>query len=130
MVVTPLLPKPDGGFRPIGMLPGVCRLWAKSRRDAADDWEARHQRAYLSSAKGNVSLETMWRLATRQEAGVAEGAQAEIVADDLSAFFETISRETLMREAEATGYPMPLLRGALGAYSAARMLTLQGRVCR
>ncbi len=28
MVMTPLLPKPKGGFRPIGLMAGVYRLWA------------------------------------------------------------------------------------------------------
>ncbi len=130
LVMTPLLPKPKGGFRPIGLMAGIYRVWAKARRAAADEWEAAHQRAYLSSSRGNGSIETMWRMATRQEAGVSEGEQAGIVADDLAAFFETIDREALMREAVAMGYPLPILRAALGAYSAARMLTLQGRVCR
>ncbi len=35
-----------------------------------------------------------------------------------------------MSEAAALGYPPALLRGALGAYSSARMLTLHGRVAR
>ncbi len=130
LVSTPMLPKPKGGFRPIGLLSGADRCWAKARRDLTDVWEAAHQRAFLSAAKGNGSLETMWRMAARQEAGTSDGDQAGVVADDLSAFFETINREALMREAEALGFPIPILRGALAAYAAARMITLQGRVSR
>ncbi len=130
MVITALLPKPKGGLRPIGILPGVYRLWAKARREEADAWEAAHLRPYFSSAKGNGPLDTLWRMTARHEAGVAEDQQAGIVADDLAAFFETVSRETLMREAQALGYPAPVLRAALAAYAAPRMLTLQGRVAR
>ncbi len=130
MVITPLIPKPKGGFRPIGLLPAIYRLWAKARRDLADRWEADHRRAFLSSARGNGPIDTMWRMTARQEAGVARDDQAGVIAEDLAAFFETIDRNTLMREAEVLGYPIPLLRGALGAYSAARLLTLQGRVGR
>ncbi len=129
-VVTALLPKPKGGHRPIGLLPAVYRVWTKARRELTDRWEVEHARQYLSSAKGNGPLDTMWRMGARQEAGIAEGAQAGIVADDLAAFFETVDRQVLMREAAALHYPMPVLRGALAAYSAARFVTLQGRVSR
>ncbi len=129
-VVTALLPKPKGGYRPIGLLPAAYRVWAKARRVHSDRWEAQHARQYLSSAKGNGPQDTMWRMAARHEAGTAEGEQAGIIADDLAAFFETIDRQVLMREAAALGYPAPLLRAALAAYSSARMVTLHGRVAR
>ncbi len=130
LVVTALLPKPKGGCRPIGILPAPYRLWAKARRPWADKWEAAHARGYLSSAKGNGPIDTLWRLGARQEAGTAAGEEAAVVADDLTAFFETVGREHLMREAVATSYPLPLLRGALATYSSARLLTMQGRVAR
>ncbi len=130
LVVTALLPKPKGGFRPIGIMPALYRLWAKARRPWADAWEERHHRGYLSSARGNGPTDTLWRIGARQEAGTAAGEQAGVIADDLSAFFETVGREQLVREARETGYPIPLLKGALATYSAARMLTMQGRVAR
>ncbi len=130
LVVTALLPKPKGGFRPIGILPAAYRLWAKARRGLADQWEAEHARPFFSSAKGNGPIDTLWRMAARQEEGTAGDDQAAIVAEDLAAFFETIDRERLMNEATAMGYPPALLRGAMAAYSSARMLTLQGRVAR
>ncbi len=67
LVTTALLPKPKGGFRPVGIMPAIYRLWSKARRDLTDPWEARHSRAYLSSAKGNGPIETMWRMGVRQE---------------------------------------------------------------
>ena len=39
MVVICLLPKPDGRFRPIGLLPWLVRIWMKVRRDMAAKWE-------------------------------------------------------------------------------------------
>ncbi len=130
LVVTALIPKPKGGFRPIGVLPAVYRLWAKARRDLTDPWEAQYSRAYLASAKGNGPTDTLWRMGVRQEVGAAEGNEAGIIAEDLAAFFETVDRRTLMREAAALNFPASVLRGALAMYSAARMVTLQGRVSR
>ncbi len=72
----------------------------------------------------------MWRLSARQEAGAATGLQAAVFAEDLQAFFEVIDRKRLVEEARALGYPLPLLRGALAAYSMARVMALQGRISR
>ncbi len=130
LVVTPLLPKPKGGFRPIGLMPAAYRVWAKARRRWADEWEQRNARPYLSAARGNGSLDTMWRLAARQEEGAAEGAQAAVAAEDIQSFFEVVDRARLVEEARALDFPMPLIKAALAAYGSARMLTMQGRVAR
>ncbi|CAK0883406.1 unnamed protein product [Prorocentrum cordatum] len=39
LMFTALLPKPDGGFRPIGLLPGICRVFGKVTRREAVAWE-------------------------------------------------------------------------------------------
>ncbi len=130
LVVAALLPKVAGGFRSIGLMPAVYRVWAKARRKLSDAWELRHTRPYLAAAKGNGAIDTMWRLGTRQEADVGEGLQAAVIAEDLKAFFECIGRERLAAEAEALGYPMALIRAAFGAYAHARVMTLQGRIAR
>ncbi len=130
LVMTPLLPKAKGGFRPIGLMPAIYRVWAKSRRRWTDEWEAAHTRPYLSAAKGSGPIDTMWRLAARQEEGAASGLQAAVLGEDIQAFFESIDREQLAEEAKALGFPLPVLRAALSAYAMARMLTIQGRVAR
>ena len=47
LVVVVLLPKSDGGFRPIGLLPLLPRIWMRTRRDVAQAWERRNARSYL-----------------------------------------------------------------------------------
>ncbi len=130
LVTTALLPKAKGGFRPIGLLPAIYRVWAKARRPWTDRWEDAHSRAYLSAARGNGPVDAMWRLSARQEAGAADGLHAAVIAEDMQSFFETIGRERLAEEAAALGFPMPVLRAALAAYAMPRMITLQGRVSR
>ncbi len=127
LVVTVMLPKPSGGFRPIGLLPAIYRVWARARRGEADAWEAANQRPFFAAAAGNGPVDAMWRLTARQEAGVAEGLEAAMVGEDLAAFYEGLDRGRLVDEATAVGFPLALVRAALGAYSMARMLTLQGR---
>ena len=47
LVIICLLPKPDGGFRPIGLLPVMPRIWMRARRNATREWERRNDRDYL-----------------------------------------------------------------------------------
>ncbi len=130
MVVAALLPKPAGGYRPIGLAPAVYRLWAKVRKADADAWEKRYPRPYFSQCRGSGPVDAMWRLAARQEAGAAEGEVAATASEDLQSFFETLDRERLASEAKALGFPLPVLRAALAAYSSARVVTLGGRISR
>ena len=39
LIIIVLLPKPDGGFRPIGLLPLLPRLWMRTRRAVCIKWE-------------------------------------------------------------------------------------------
>ncbi len=130
LIVATLLPKPTGGFRPIGLAPAVYRLWSKARRSIADEWEQRHRRPFFAACSGNGPLDTLWRMTARQEAGVATGETAAAVSEDLQAFFEHIDRDLLLAEAAALGFPIPIVRAALAAYSSARMLAMGGRMSR
>eukprot|EP00959_Pyramimonas_sp_CCMP1952_P145879 3054446-Pyramimonas_sp.AAC.1 len=47
-----LLPRPDAGFRPIGLLPGFCRVFGKTTREEVDRWEATVAREYHYGSKG------------------------------------------------------------------------------
>ncbi len=130
LVIMPLIPKPKGGFRPIGLLAGAYRLWAKARRGEADRWEAQNQRPYFAAAAGSGPLDAVWRQAVRQEAGVAQGNEAAAIVEDLESFYELMSRSRLLKEAERRGFPGPVVRTALAAYAAPRFLSLRGKISR
>jgi hypothetical protein len=130
LVAAPLLEKPQGGFRPVCIYTSLYRLWAKARQPIATEWEARHQRQYLSAAAGNGPADTAWRQAVRQEAAVSSGGESATLLWDLEGFFERVDRARLMERAQSTGFPMPLLRLSLSMYAAPRVLTLEGRIAR
>ena len=46
-VIVVLLPKPDGGRRPIGLIPLLPRVWSRARRNVAVAWEKSNTRTYL-----------------------------------------------------------------------------------
>ena len=54
IVLTALLPKPDGGYRPIGLLPTESRLWMRARRNAARRREEVNARDWLYVEKAKV----------------------------------------------------------------------------
>ncbi len=52
LVLIALLPKADGGLRPIGLMPMIIRLWTRARRIVAHQWELRHERPYFTLGRG------------------------------------------------------------------------------
>ncbi len=44
VVSVVLLPKPDGGWRPIGLFPTITRVWMRLRRNLAQAWEVKNSR--------------------------------------------------------------------------------------
>ncbi len=130
LVVTPLLEKPKGGFRPIAIYVSLYRLWAKARRDVAARWEASNARPFFSSSRGNGPLDTTWRQGVRQEARVSSGGASACVMWDLESFYESVDRERLLRRAEATDFPLPVVRLSLAMYAAPRVLSMEGRIAR
>jgi len=70
LVLIALLPKTDGGFRPIGLIPFLPRLWMRVRRRIASIWEAANHRPYLYAGKGKGANVAAW----------VQGATAELAA--------------------------------------------------
>ena len=52
VVVIALLPKSDGGLRPIGLIPFLVRFWTRARRAVAMKWEKENQHPFLYAGKG------------------------------------------------------------------------------
>ena len=48
-VIIVLLPKPDGGRRPIGLFPAIIRVWARARHYLAAVQASSHPRAAVYS---------------------------------------------------------------------------------
>ena len=42
IVIIALLPKTDGGLRPIGLVPLMPRLWRRARKHVVDEWDWKH----------------------------------------------------------------------------------------
>lgn len=56
VVLICLLPKPDGGLRPIGLLPSLIRLWMRARLDVARAWQSANERPFFYAGSGKGAL--------------------------------------------------------------------------
>ena len=128
VVVIVLLPKGDGTFRPIGLLPHLPRVWMRARRDEAKQWEIKFDRPFLYAGSGRGSTVAAWKQASRAEVAAASEEKYAQVLLDLAKAFERIPYRVLMREALRLGYPLRLLRLAIATYRLPRVIRVGGAI--
>ena len=71
LAIVVLLPKPDDGFRPIGLLPALARIWSRARRDVALQWEGMQSRKYLYAGEAKGTTVAAWKQVARAELAAA-----------------------------------------------------------
>ena len=116
LVIIVLLPKSDGGFRPIGLIPWLPRIWMRARRDVATSWERQHDRPLLYAGPAKGADVAAWKQAARAEHAVKCNLVYGIVLLDLVKAFERIRHAYLLRAAIQHAYPLWLLRLSLATY--------------
>ncbi len=122
LVIIVLLPKPDGGRRPIGLLPLLPRVWMRVRREVVQQWERAHDRPYLYAGPAVAAQVATWRQAARAELASAVGVEYAQALLDLVKAFERIPHDVLLREAIRLDFPFWILRLSLATYRLARVL--------
>eukprot|EP00959_Pyramimonas_sp_CCMP1952_P269000 5624393-Pyramimonas_sp.AAC.1 len=55
-----MLPKPEGGFRPIALLPTPTRVFSKLSRGEVKCWERDNNRDYLYGVHGKSCDRAVW----------------------------------------------------------------------
>ena len=87
LVLIVLLPKPDGGRRPIGLFPAVIRVWMRARSAALREWEQHNARPGLYGAAGMAASRAAWLSAWEAEsASTSQGWYAQSLLDLVKAF--------------------------------------------
>jgi len=116
LVLIVLLPKADGGRRPIGLFASPVRLWARARALAARAWESLHSRPCIFGGSGMGAQRAAWNAGFRAEAAALAGHDFAQTLLDLVKAFETIPHAALVAAARKHGYCLWLLRLSLAAY--------------
>jgi len=123
-----LIPKREGGKRPIGLVDGLCRLWELARRIEVRRWRAEHSRDYDFGGRGRSSSNAVWVQALYNEAADFQDEAAVTVLLDLAKAFESVPLELVWERGIAMGFPREVLRLSLEVCSFLRHLTLEGVV--
>ena len=52
ILIVVLLPKPKGGSRPITLFATIFKIWARGRRNYAEEWRRRHDAKHFACGPG------------------------------------------------------------------------------
>ena len=117
-----LIPKRNGGFRPICLFRSVARLHFRLLADRVRVWERAGPASgpAFNNSPGRRILDATWRECVRHAVS-GSGAAVEVLLD-LAKAFDQVDRDLLWGAGLAYGYPMAVLRVALAAYSWPRRL--------
>ena len=130
MVIIVLIPKSDGGRRPIGLMPTVIRLWMRARSIEARKWEAANKRDSVYGGCGMGAQRAAWQATYQAEKAKLDGEGYVQSLLDLVKAFETVKHHHLVQAAQRHGWNPWLLRMSLAAYRAARVIDVDGVVSR
>lgn len=127
VVIIALLPKSDGGLRPIGLVPFLPRLWCRVRKHVATEWERANRHPFLYAGKGMGANVAAWKQAARAELAATSTfrvgyAQALL---DLVMAFDRIPHWLIVREAHAIGFPLWFIKLSLATYKLTRVVRIQ-----
>jgi len=118
---TALLPKPQGGHRPIGLFRAIFRLWARARRPEVDKWAHTYAKdGVFSMAPGRQATDAVWR--AQVKAAATRGTYSLELNWDIQKCFEHVQRPKLIEVATQLGFPAHILRISLASYAWPRRL--------
>ena len=126
VVLIVLLPKPDGGLRPICLFPTPVRIWMRAWAWIAQAWEAAHASPRLFGGKGMGAQRAAWTAAFQAEAAALDTMSHAVALLDLVKAFERIPHWHLVQAALRYGYPIVLLRLSPAAYRIRRAVGVAG----
>ena len=127
-VLIPLLPKSDGGRRPIGNFPTFIRTWFRARASHVKRWEFGHPRSFFYAGAGMGADVASWTQAALLEHASASKLASAAAFLDLVKCFERVPYDQLIAEGLHWEYPMWVLRLAIAAYRLGRRISINGVV--
>jgi hypothetical protein len=126
LVLIVLLPKADGGRRPIGLFPTLIRIWMRARVCITRAWEIANSMPSVFGGAGMGAQRAAWQQAFTTEAAALCKDQCASGLLDLVKAFETVPHTILVLLATEKGYSIVLLRLSLAGYRLKRAIGIEG----
>ena len=121
-----LLPKPDGGRRPIGLFPSIVRIWMRARVGCANSWCAANPRPCIFGGSGMGAQRAAWLMSFRAESAALTRRKFGHTMLDLVKAFEKVPHRMLVAAACKHGYNLWVLQLSLAAYRMPRTVSVGG----
>ncbi len=126
LVLMHLIPKSDGGRRPIGIIPSAIRIWEKLRTQDVQPWRDANDRTYNWATRGKSSESAVWRTTVIDEAARSRGWASGATFLDLAKAFEHIPLQRIWERGLQMKYPLRVLRMVLQVCAFPRRLIYNG----
>ena len=124
-VLTVLIPKAEGGLRPIALFRTLYRMYSRATCINVKKWAEGVNQHRVNNAKNRWVGDSTWRNQVRIANGGSETTVLEAQMDVKKAF-ENATRHQLVEIAEKVGYPMPELLTSIMAYFWPRHIVYEG----
>ena len=129
VLLISLIPKPEGGTRPIGVFPSTIRFASRLCRSSyGETWLDSHKRNYHFGRRGKSSLKCAWRMAALSEYAFFTKQCVNLTLYDIVKAFEHVSHDFLIQQAIEYDFDLSLLRWILALYRMERRIIVDG-VC-
>ena len=126
VVLVVLIPKHDGGRRPIGLFPGLIRIWMRARMPILQKWVEQHERRYFYGGPARGADVAAWRQAYLAELAKAKRKDYAASFLDLVKAFDTVPFDVLLAHGIALSYCLWILRLCILSYTLGRVLIIDG----
>ena len=108
-VLIALLPKPQGGERPIGLLPFLMRLFCRMQREETRSWADGAQGEWDTAVRKSSALRAALLRSLQIEIAISEDEAFALILLDIEKFYDSIPLTSLLREGLRLGYSPALL---------------------
>ena len=120
-----MIPKMDGGIRPIGLFPALPRLWGKATQPILQDWVSRYAADhFVNMAKGRPVGDATWRHKALSTLDREQGGTVLETLLDFTKCFEHVRASPLIELAIKLNYPLHLLAISLSSYRWPRIIVM------
>jgi len=124
--IISLIPKPNGGSRPVCLASLLYVLWTTIRGDQFKDWDYGRAEHWDDAVKNSSALRAALRRRFLDECQVANGGFVAAVYWDIEKFYDSIRPGRVMKKAREQGIDIRILAIAMQVHLAPRVLRTEG----